>query len=156
MCCIVHGSKEQCVMDGGNWYAIPAWVISICRRQTHFRGSNHKSLHEKDGANSMYAIGKYTRSLCATGPTCHTHKKCTYMPLNGTQGMSIKSDGIPGIFPKGWPQPFPQPKRCMYSLSLSLLENKNENSDQQRMSMLNVFLLLVTYSSWTDTTFLLF
>jgi hypothetical protein len=26
-------------------------------------------------------------------------KKCTYMPLNGTQGMSIKSDGIPGIFP---------------------------------------------------------
>jgi hypothetical protein len=35
----------------------------------------------------------------------------------------------------------------MYSLSLSLLENKNENSDQQRMSMLNVFLLLVTYSS---------
>jgi hypothetical protein len=28
-------------------------------------------------------------------------QKCTYMPLNGTQGMSIKSDGIPGIFPKG-------------------------------------------------------
>jgi hypothetical protein len=25
-------------------------------------------------------------------------KKCTYMPLSGTQGMSIKSDGIPGIF----------------------------------------------------------
>jgi hypothetical protein len=26
-------------------------------------------------------------------------KKYTYMPLSGTQGMSIKSDGIPGIFP---------------------------------------------------------
>jgi hypothetical protein len=25
-------------------------------------------------------------------------KKYTYMPLSGTQGMSIKSDGIPGIF----------------------------------------------------------
>jgi hypothetical protein len=27
-------------------------------------------------------------------------KKYTYMPLSGTRGMSIKSDGIPGIFPK--------------------------------------------------------
>jgi hypothetical protein len=27
-------------------------------------------------------------------------KKYTYMPLSGTQGMSIKSDGIPGIFSK--------------------------------------------------------
>jgi hypothetical protein len=46
-------------------------------------------------ANSLYAIEKYTRSLCATGPTCHTYKKYTYMPLNGngTQGMSIKSAG---------------------------------------------------------------
>jgi hypothetical protein len=26
-------------------------------------------------------------------------KKYTYMPLSGTQGMTIKSDGIPGIFP---------------------------------------------------------
>jgi hypothetical protein len=43
---------------------------------------------------------KYTRSLCVTGPTCHTHKKCTYIPLGGTQGMSIKSNGIPGIFSK--------------------------------------------------------
>jgi hypothetical protein len=25
-------------------------------------------------------------------------KKYTYMSLSGTQGMSIKSDGIPGIF----------------------------------------------------------
>jgi hypothetical protein len=25
-------------------------------------------------------------------------KNYTYMPLSGTQGMSIKSDGIPGIF----------------------------------------------------------
>jgi hypothetical protein len=25
-------------------------------------------------------------------------KKYTYMPLSGTQGISIKSDGIPGIF----------------------------------------------------------
>jgi hypothetical protein len=25
-------------------------------------------------------------------------KKYTYMPLSGTQGMSIKFDGIPGIF----------------------------------------------------------
>jgi hypothetical protein len=25
-------------------------------------------------------------------------KKYTYMPLSGTQGMSVKSDGIPGIF----------------------------------------------------------
>jgi hypothetical protein len=32
-------------------------------------------------------------------PTCHTHKKCTYMPLSGTQKMSIKCDAIPGIFP---------------------------------------------------------
>jgi hypothetical protein len=28
----------------------------------------------------------------------HT-KKYIYMPLSGTQGMSIKSDGIPEIFP---------------------------------------------------------
>jgi hypothetical protein len=28
-------------------------------------------------------------------------KKYTYMPLSGTQGMSIKSDGIPGIFSSG-------------------------------------------------------
>jgi hypothetical protein len=27
-------------------------------------------------------------------------KKYTYMSLSGTQGMSIKSDDIPGIFPK--------------------------------------------------------
>jgi hypothetical protein len=27
-------------------------------------------------------------------------KKYTYMSLNGTKGMSIKSDGIPGIFPR--------------------------------------------------------
>jgi hypothetical protein len=26
-------------------------------------------------ANSLYAIGKYTSYLCATGPICHTHKK---------------------------------------------------------------------------------
>jgi hypothetical protein len=26
------------------------------------------------------------------------HKKYTYMSLSGTQGMSIKSDGIPEIF----------------------------------------------------------
>jgi hypothetical protein len=34
----------------------------------------------------------------------HT-KKCTYMPLSGTQEMGIKSNGIPEIFPKsfvGW------------------------------------------------------
>jgi hypothetical protein len=30
---------------------------------------------EKRRANSLYAIGKYTRSLCATGPTCHRHQK---------------------------------------------------------------------------------
>jgi hypothetical protein len=29
----------------------------------------------------------------------HT-KKYTYMPFSGTQGMGIKSDGIPGIFPR--------------------------------------------------------
>jgi hypothetical protein len=46
-------------------------------------------------ANSLYAIEKYTRFLCATDPTCYTHKKCTYMLLSGTQRISIKSDGIP-------------------------------------------------------------
>jgi hypothetical protein len=41
------------------------------------------------------------------------HKKKTYMPLSGTQEMSIKSDGIPGIFPRrndtSWMGP-PQPQ----------------------------------------------
>jgi hypothetical protein len=32
-------------------------------------------------------------------------KKYTYMPLSGTQGMSIKSDDIPGIFPINIPRP---------------------------------------------------
>jgi hypothetical protein len=32
-------------------------------------------------------------------------KKYTYMPLSGTQGMSIKSDGIPGIFFEGRARP---------------------------------------------------
>lgn len=39
----------------------------------------------------MYDIEKYTHSLCATGPTCHTHTKITYMPLSDT-------DDIQGIF----------------------------------------------------------
>jgi seryl-tRNA synthetase len=29
----------------------------------------------KQWGNSLYAIGKYTHSLCATSPTCHTHTK---------------------------------------------------------------------------------
>jgi hypothetical protein len=29
----------------------------------------------KKRANYLYAIGKYTRYLCATDPTCHTHRK---------------------------------------------------------------------------------
>jgi hypothetical protein len=39
-------------------------------------------------------------------------KKYTYMPLSGTQGMSIKFDGIPGIFSslKGLSCSMPPPK----------------------------------------------
>jgi hypothetical protein len=36
-----------------------------------FFSENAKSIR----ANSLYATGKYTRSLYATGPTCHRHKK---------------------------------------------------------------------------------
>jgi hypothetical protein len=50
-------------------------------------------MKNEDRDNSVYAIQKYTYSLCATGPTCHTLKK-TYMSLSDTQGMSIKSDDI--------------------------------------------------------------
>jgi hypothetical protein len=49
--------------------------------------------------NFLYVIGKYTRSFCATGPTCHIHKKYTYISFSGTQEMNIKSDDIPKIFP---------------------------------------------------------
>jgi hypothetical protein len=31
-------------------------------------------------------------------------KNYTYMPLSGIQGMSIKSDGIPGIFSSFFPE----------------------------------------------------
>lgn len=45
------------------------------------------------------SFGKYTRSLCVTDLTYHTHKKYIYMLISGTQGMNIKSDDIPKISP---------------------------------------------------------
>jgi hypothetical protein len=54
--------------------------------------------HNGSRANSLYATGKYIRFLYTTGPTCHRHQKYTYMTLNGTQGIGIKSDVISGIF----------------------------------------------------------
>jgi hypothetical protein len=42
----------------------------------------------------------YSLLMCHWPHMSYTHtQKYTYMPLSGTQGMSIKSDGIPGIFP---------------------------------------------------------
>jgi hypothetical protein len=44
------------------------------------------------------AYSKWPIPCMPLAPHVIDTKKYTYMPLSGTQGMSIKSDGIPGIF----------------------------------------------------------
>jgi hypothetical protein len=71
-------------------------------------------------ANSLYATGKYTHSLYATGPTCHRHQKIYLYATQCTQGMSIKSDGIPGIFSstnRGWSAPLVRTVRPYTSMA---------------------------------------
>jgi hypothetical protein len=54
----------------------------------------HALLYPSEGQMRFFVV----YPCMPLGPHVIDTKKYTYMPLSGTQGMSIKSDGIPEIF----------------------------------------------------------
>jgi hypothetical protein len=70
----------------------------------------------------------------------HT-EKYTYMPLSGTQGMTIKSDGIPGIFPFFFPKHGADESAWTATLSAALEAERWQQGSHSRFLHGEFFLL---------------